>query len=244
MDKILSYEEMNRQADILEAIYTCHNIVTQYAFEHSNACEESRFFDRKWSKGEHVTHVMPWGVTVTREANEYKLSRSDIVYRPEEFPYDVHLTHGGVFYHCITTRVIEVADDLRSCRISYLSPGHETAEERLEDGTTEYGKDWAWSKYGFDFIWEDGEWRILNMRVYPVFKCQKDAAWTDTPALELRHLQRRPGMLPGPALFQYTPQVVVPADEPEPPLPYKDLESTGKTEIGVGYAAVELKEVF
>lgn len=246
MNDIMTYEQMNYEANRLEIIDTCHNMVTQYAFEHSNGCDVSRFFNKMWSKRDDVVHVMPWGVEVTREANEYNSKKYDLIYTPEIFSEDTILAKGGVFYHTITTRVIEVADDLQSCRICYLSPGHETTTWPIDMSDPskgeEYSKEWSWSKYGWDFILEDGQWKVFNMRVYPVFKCTKDIPWTDTPALDASHVRLRPGMLAGPDLFQYTSDVIVPADEPEPPLPYPNLESTGRTKIGVGYAAVEPKE--
>ena len=245
MEKVLSFEEMDKLADRMEAADTCHNIVTQYAFEHSNGADKTRFFNKFWAKQADIVHVMPWGIETTREKNEYNNRDYDAIITPDE--HDEIAEGGGLFVHTITTEVMEVAEDLQSVRACYLSPGHETSNWPIdmqypEKGTT-YSGEWAWSKYGWDFVKENGKWKIKNMRVYPVFKCDLNESWADAIALMPIIIKNATKDRSGPYLFQYSTDVIVPADEPEVPEPYKTLEDTGHTEIGCGYAAVEPVEV-
>ncbi len=245
MKKEMTFEEMNREADRLDIIDTCWNMVSAYAFMHSNNVDRSLFFDKMWSKSDDIVHVMPWGIEVTREANEYNRHPTDTIYDADSDVTDTNMVHNGMLmFHSITTPVIEVAEDLQSCRLAFRSPGHETCVWPGSAKEMEYSAEWAWSGYGWDFILEDGEWRVKNMRVTPVFKCDPRVSWAEAPALApdvietiVQHLP--PDTIPAPRLFQYAADVIVPCDEPEPPAPYHDLETCkGRTEIGIGYGAV------
>ncbi len=245
MKKEMTLAEMNYEADRLEIIDTCWNKVSAYAFMHSNNVDRSLFFDKMWSKRDDIVHVMPWGIEVTRASNEYNRHETDRIYNADDPNHGISsMQKGMLMFHSITTPVIEVAEDLLSCRLSFRSPGHETCVWPVNANEMEYSAEWAWSGYGWDFILEDGECRVRNMRVTPVFKCDTKVSWAEAPALAPDVVESivhnlPPETIPAPRLFQYTADVIVPCNEPDPPEPYHDLESCKeRTEIGIGYAAV------
>jgi hypothetical protein len=83
---------------------------------------------------------------------------------------------GTMFEHNLASPVIEIAGDGKTAKGVWMSPGHETAADR------ETGKlkgHWCWSKYGCDFVKEDGKWKLWHYHVYRVFRTPFDTDWVD-----------------------------------------------------------------
>ena len=72
--------------------------------------------------------------------------------------------------HTLTTPCVEVAGDGKTAKGIWISPGHETMMDKAN---------WAWFKYGVDFIKEKGEWKIWHYQVFMTFLCPYDKPWTD-----------------------------------------------------------------
>jgi hypothetical protein len=126
--------------------------------------------------------------------------------------------------HTQTTPVIEVADDLQTAKGVWISPGHETIP--LGPGGTKKAF-WIWIKYGFDFVKEDGQWKIWHMKVCCLFICPYEKSWVEMdPMPERRKLpaDKAPDRdLPQPPPWRYAvdaPQVNIPA----PPEPYQSFD--------------------
>lgn len=66
--------------------------------------------------------------------------------------------------HTLVTDVIEVAEDGKSARGSFVTPG------LIASHLNYYGKPYCmvlWERYGADFVCEDGEWKYLHEHVCP-----------------------------------------------------------------------------
>ncbi len=77
------------------------------------------------------------------------------------------------------TPVIEVAEDGKTAKGLWFCPGLGTLPKST-DGKLQAL--WWWSKRAYDFIKEDGKWKIWHYHVYPVFCCPYDKSWVDVGA--------------------------------------------------------------
>lgn len=68
----------------------------------------------------------------------------------------------GMFQeHTITTPIIEIADDGKTAKGMFYTPG--AISGVVADGTL--GASWIWEKYAVDFIKENGRWRFWHIMV-------------------------------------------------------------------------------
>jgi hypothetical protein len=72
---------------------------------------------------------------------------------------------GGFVWHTITTPVIEIAEDRKTAKGIWYTPG--IVGEYKADGTN--NSQWMWEKYGVDFVMENGKWKVWHMKVYTDF---------------------------------------------------------------------------
>ena len=108
--------------------------------------------------------------------------------------------------------MIEVADDLLSARAVFLSPGFEGVAAKK-------GGTWAYSKYAYEFLYEDGQWRVWKCRIFPVFRndyFDDFGKVAEEDMTKMAHV----GMEDFHAFFRYGPDVIMPRNEPDPPRPY------------------------
>lgn len=134
--------------------------------------------------------------------------------------------------HTLVTDVIEVAEDGKSARGSFITPG--VIHSRL----TDEGKPYCnilWERYGSDFVLVDGEWKYLHEQVCPDILSRMDFIdWAHGEYMRLTdpHLPAGPPPTPpappvadpGPLHMPYSvlskPQNSVPWPEP-----YKTLNN-------------------
>lgn len=97
--------------------------------------------------------------------------------------------------------------------------------------------EWAWSKYGADFIKEDGEWKMWHMHLYPIFKSDYDKSWVYSPPVDFdgnmmgRKIEYNEWRRPTHGVtYNYGVKALYPRRDPEPPKPYGSWD-----EIGYGY---------
>lgn len=96
---------------------------------------------------------------------------------------------GKLIFHAISTPVIEIADDLQTAKGIFLLNGIESGltqpgqvpnewvqKERSSDGR-EIWSHWAFAKYGLDYIFENGEWRIWHFHAYDLCRATFDKNW-------------------------------------------------------------------
>jgi hypothetical protein len=72
----------------------------------------------------------------------------------------------GYEMNFLTTPVIEIAGDGKTAKGIWYSPGVNIVGSVIEDGKTSMRGDWRMTKYGVDFVKEDGKWKIWNIRIY------------------------------------------------------------------------------
>jgi hypothetical protein len=133
---------------------------------------------------------------------------------------------GNTFVHTTTTPVIEVAEDGKTAKGVWLSPGYAT--------TVRGGKlqaFWFWERYGVDFVEEDGKWKIWHLRVYTDFMTPYEKSWVENAISPSPPHEEAPGFpKPNrpptlPAYKEYSP-FTKPQYEPRPPEPYKTFSET------------------
>jgi hypothetical protein len=91
---------------------------------------------------------------------------------PEEYLIDfmgADLRSGGfVSGHLLASPIIEVAEDGKSARCSYLTPGGGTgAMFRVLDKMEQPAGSFLWERYGSDFVYVDGRWQWFHEQVCP-----------------------------------------------------------------------------
>jgi len=72
---------------------------------------------------------------------------------------------GGFVWHTITTPVVEIAEDRKTAKGIWYTPG--IVGSYSSDGTN--SSQWMWEKYGVDFVMENGKWKVWHMKVYTDF---------------------------------------------------------------------------
>ena len=196
----------------LEAVHQVQNVMGRYSFLHSaNMHRESmELFALDLPD---VRAEMMWGVYEGRDGLERLY--------PGYHAWVDGDAKGKMHMHTLTTPIIEVADDAKTAKAVWLSPGHETMAFVTESNEAM----WAWCKYGADFILVDGEWKIWHLHVYGLFMSPYNTSWVDAPApeggppLDDRFLPDRPPT----TFWMYSPDVVY-ANEPAPPEPYATFD--------------------
>lgn len=96
------------------------------------------------------------------------------IYKPH--PGGDEMRKGTLFTHPLTTPVIEVAGDGKTAKGVWMSPGYESIKNPK---TGEGIACWCYTKYGCDFVKEDGQWRMWHYHVYRVFMTPFNRPWTD-----------------------------------------------------------------
>jgi hypothetical protein len=144
----------------------------------------------------------------------------------------------GVFvWHAVTSPVVEVAEDRKTAKGVWYTPGLVGAYKNGKAGGA-----WMWEKYGVDFVNEDGKWKIWHMHIYtdaaiPVGKAiDEDGIDYSGEAVEAlaNEAAARAGRAPAPVngpdvrkrnYMEWGP-AVSPHLVPRPPEPYKTFSET------------------
>ena len=89
---------------------------------------------------------------------------------------------GRVYWHDIVSPLIEVAADAQSAKVIVSTHGAETGWN--VDGSLKAL--WSWGKYRFDFLKEDGEWRIYRMEFHQCLNTPYEGkGWVEEPCYDL-----------------------------------------------------------
>lgn len=183
----------------VEAYQACMNLMGRYSFYHLY--------------GMHEACGDLFALNTRGVATEMMLGRYEgadgvrKLYPKADQPGKLHGPEGGVpgvlNLHAMASTVVEVADDLKTARGVWLSPGVETSPEpkdapeleRLRDDPEalkkakfSYTPFWAWCKFAADFIQEAGQWKIWHLHVYGIFKSPYSVPWTETPPPPFDHI--------------------------------------------------------
>ena len=82
-------------------------------------------------------------------------------------------TAGVLHMHAMLTPVIEIAGDGKTAKGVWDSFGPNITNP------DQVGS-WLWTKYGVDFVKEDGVWKIWHLQVNPIFNTPYDRSITQT----------------------------------------------------------------
>jgi len=83
---------------------------------------------------------------------------------------------GAMFVHPLTTPVIEVAGDGKTAKGVWMAPGYEGGAGM---GDEQPMAGFVYTKYGCDFVKEDGKWKVWHYHVYRVFMTPWNIPYTD-----------------------------------------------------------------
>jgi len=161
-------QEVEKKIFKLEARSKIENLMGNYAFYLTAARYHdivNLFAERNDSRVE-----MAWGVYDGPDGIKrcYDNYHTDCISGP-----------GLMAVHSLTTPVIEIADDLKTAKAVWISPGHITGD--MFSAKKEFKAHWAWLRYGCDFINEDGQWKLWHLHVYGQFMVPVGESWIDLP---------------------------------------------------------------
>ncbi|MCR5784459.1 MAG: nuclear transport factor 2 family protein [Eubacterium sp.] len=220
-------EELELKLQRAEAAEACRNLMGKYSYYHT-AFRNKEYIDL-WAKRDDDLLIMPWGSYEGFEGVK-KCYMGDHGDRND--PETFESLKGAVMMHEMDTEVLEVAEDAKTAKGAWLSPGHETWVEGSVPGTEggEKGKahaEWCWGKYGVDFIKDDdGQWKIWHMRLYPVFKCEYGTSWVDAEQPKPEDFTFTQAKKAS-KIWSYSKDRLYPANQPPVPWPYKTFDDVG-----------------
>lgn len=77
----------------------------------------------------------------------------------------------------LTTPIIEVADDLKTAKATWLCPGAGSLVEKESNNDPQ--AIWVWGSLAVDFIFDDNEWKIWHLHYFQLIKCDYQKGWVD-----------------------------------------------------------------
>lgn len=207
-------EKQSKKIQRMEDVHEIANMMGRYVYLHE-VQRDPEFYDTMFAK---KTPGVSWevahmGVFKGREGIKRALDAHG--------PKDGKIKPGTLFIHTLCTPVIEVAGDGKTAKGVWTSPGAETLGEKGF---------WAWTKYGCDFVKEDGKWKVWHYHVYRIFLTPADTDYTEEYELKVLDSPKKdkggpaiPGMVPdGPPTYDnpYS-KSYIPGLVPAPPEPYE-----------------------
>ena len=214
----MTLEELCGGLDRLIADRECKNLMGRY-FHYHTTYQHPEYL-QTWAKRDDDLLLMPWGGYSSYQGvvDGYLTDDED---RFDGDPETMSWIKGNLDVHTYSSLYIEVAEDNETAIGICMSPGFTTFGN--------YGDPfgiWAWSKYGVDFIREDGVWKLWKMRLYPMFKAPYYQAWSESEHYQGRSDETHESMEKLPA-YEYTPDGIYPDNEPPVPKPYSTYEDVG-----------------
>lgn len=150
---------------------------------------------------------------------------------------------GKLFFRCVNSPCIEIAEDGKTARASWLTPGIGSWESDEQRGNIECN--WGWCKYGIDYKLVDGKWKWWHLHVYSLFNAEYKKCWNDLPAYSYEDTETvenfstdwkedpDEGMPNRPITiwWNYEQGCIYPDNQPNVPVPYSSFEA----DIGEGW---------
>jgi hypothetical protein len=124
----------------------------------------------KWTSNsgiiEGMNHIRKfYGDNLMEHLKNLLASTSKIIPEIKNVPENLGVGFGYEM-NFLTTPVIEIADDGKTAKGIWYSPGVNIVGSVMEEGKTSMRGDWRMTKYGVDFVKEDGKWKIWHIRIY------------------------------------------------------------------------------
>jgi hypothetical protein len=180
-DRVKSLETLakkqNQRIQVLEDVREIANLMGRYIYKHE-VQKDTEFLNTIFANRDDISwEVANFGAYYGRNAVKSILDAHSGIFDKKSKPEDGDLFKAGVMImHTLTTPVIEVAGDGKTAKGVWISPGHETMKN---PETGKYKGHWCWTKYGCDFIREDGKWKMWHYHVYRIFRTPYDVDWAE-----------------------------------------------------------------
>jgi hypothetical protein len=153
-------KKSQRALDMLEI----QNVASAHEYYHGAFLHNEEIRDI-WSKRDDIA----W-----KNNNDYYANRKDF----NNF-YGVGIKQanplGALWYHMLTTPIIEVSGDGQTAQAIWMSFGNVSGA-----GGTGTMSQWTEEKYSMDFIKEDGKWKIWHLRTYVEYYSPFQKSWTES----------------------------------------------------------------
>lgn len=145
---------------------TCQNVMGRFCLYYTSKRTDDTL--ALWAKDPDTRLELIWGVYDGFEGVQRRFSQEIPTHK------DASARRGNLDIQALSTMVFEVAEDTKTARGAWMCQG---AETKIVDGEAECN--WVWTKYGVDFLLEDGKWKIWHMAIYGF-----PPAWRLTPSEE------------------------------------------------------------
>jgi len=106
-----------------------------------------------------------YGDNLTEHLKHLLASISKILPEVKNVPENLGVGFGYEM-NFLTTPVIEIAGDGKTAKGLWYSPGVNLLGSIMEDGKTSMRGEWRMTKYGVDFVKEDGKWKIWHIKIF------------------------------------------------------------------------------
>jgi hypothetical protein len=153
-------QQVRRQSDINEI----NNVASLHEYYHSALMHGEELRD-VWSKADDIT----WTNNTDKYVGQASMKRFYVDGLPKS-------KAGALWYHMLTTPVIEVAGDGKTAKAVFMSFGNVSGSMNAKQPAA---AQWTEEKYGIDFVKEDGHWKIWHLRTYVEFYTSIDKSWLD-----------------------------------------------------------------
>lgn len=164
----MKIEELENRILKLEARAKIENLMGNYAF----FLTAGRYHD--------ITHLFAMREDSRAEMHHGVYDGAEGIKRCyDNYHADCISGPGIMAVHALTTPVIEIAEDLKTAKAVWVSPGHITGD--MFSANKEFKAHWAWMRYGCDFINEEGVWKLWHLHVYGQFMTPVGQSWLDLP---------------------------------------------------------------
>jgi hypothetical protein len=216
-------ETLEKRISRIEAVQAIQNLLGYYE-EYQSALEFDKVVplfaldkpDVRWEPGPGA-----WvGAKAVRAALEAQQKRPD-----DKQWMAIH--SGEMHVHTLATPIIVIADDGKTAKASFDSPGIET----LSGAGHKPDARWGWCKYGVDFIMTSSGWKIWHMHVYGIIFSPANKTWVSDPGFPSPPTATDVGgEWPAPSRPQSDNWIYsgegIPPLLPRPPVPYRTFSET------------------
>ena len=209
----MAKKSLEERIERLEDIHEIQNLMSKYEYFHTAGWhdETAELFATKTPGVK--ADIVDWGLYEGTEGIKRLYSK-------------VHKYVEGNRIGCmsvlpISTPVIEVAGDGETAKGLWIMTGSVTfpVKGKLQGN-------WAWGKYGIDFVKEDGKWKFWHVHVYAIFFTPYERSWVEASEIPNRPIpdELKPDKPPS-YLWTYTPTAKTEL-VPVPPEPYETWDDS------------------
>lgn len=172
-------QDLRHQNHLIRSRGEVENVFSRYHYYH-NAFRDDLIVDLWVKEGTEGIRAI---YTNTGEYTTYESVMAYHANRPAP--------KGKLILHMSTTPVIEIAQDGQTAKGVWIMAGTESGLTDAEQASkqpqqifspqTIDGKrvwaHWVWCKYALDFLYQDGQWRILTFRCYELARAPFEENW-------------------------------------------------------------------